>query len=597
MESQQNFWMKTSSGFADLQPSILEELSVGPGQYSLQSFIPSGPSYSFPHASRFLTPTRNNSQSYLSLTPEKWKNSSIGLRKNRSSSPKAFIEDSPGPGAYDLPSSLVSKKISIGGKFKEDPPSNYPGPGSYNIELKPKLRFPEFKDARMKGEASVTSNVEFVYSEFKSSSPSYSIGRRNRSSSPPDIPGPGAYESKSSLASNGFTINPKRDPPQGLNTPGPGAYPLSIQKSAPTFSMGLPLNNPEPLNVPGPGRYSVDLKPSGPKYSMGLKFKEREEVDLREIGIIKSSFTGKGALMLGQPKYEPDNGVPGPGTYSPEKLKTGMGLALIKSSREEKPKEGPGPGDYSPERVSSGAPCFSIGKRLSPQKNSESPGPGHYDTPPKSVQAPLLRGKPKEITPSKVPGPGEYEPTKLHSSQAYSQSRSNRFQEISDSPGPGEYSPELRKSGPKYSMGSKTSLSDSFGDLPGPGAYNPSLVASKSFVSIRGKPSDPAPPQVPGPGTYDVDKKSKISGLSLSKSGRVDFTKSFRGIPGPGTYESESLKNAGYSFPKEKREVSSRESSPGPGSYDCKLIDRSVKTTLRGKPAPERDSKTPVISI
>lgn len=596
MESQENFWMKTNSGFADLQPSIIEESPVGPGQYTLQSFIPSGPSYSFPQASRFMTPPRKLFHSFLSQTPEKSGNLSQGLRRNRSSSPKLFIDGSPGPGAYDLPSTLASKKVSIGGKYKEDPPNNYPGPGSYNIELKSNLRFPEFKDARMKDRESVTSNVEFIYSEFKSSSPSYSIGMKHRSSSQPSFAGPGSYNLKSTLLNKTFTICPKREPVQGLNTPGPGSYSVDVRKSAPVFSMGLPLNPPQPMDVPGPGQYSIELKPSGPVYSMGTRLREKEEVDNRDLGSIKSSFDSKGALMLGKYKEIPDNKFPGPGSYSPEKPKSKQSLAISQSSRDIKPKDGPGPGDYSPELINSGAPSYTIGKRLSPSKPNGFPAPGHYDTPPKSVQAPLLRGKPKDLPISDFPGPGEYSPSRVQSSQAYSQSRSNRFQDINISPGPGEYSPELRRSGPQYTMGIKTS-SGSFGDSPGPAAYDPALIPSKSSVTLRGKPTDPTPAQIPGPGSYNLEFKSGNKGFSQGKSGREDFTKSFKYNPGPGSYDSDLNKTTGYSFPKEKREMSSRESSPGPGSYDCKFIDRSIKTMLRGKPSPERTSKTPVMLI
>ena len=406
MESQETNYFKSSSGFTDIQPSLYEELDVGPGQYPLKSFIPSGPSYSFSKSGRFSTPPSKD-QSYLSAeTPAKTLNPLEKSKKLGSISPKLLrsADHSPGPGNYETSSTLFNKRISIGGKFKDLPESKTPGPGHYDTSMRSSGGFATFTDKRMKAEVSVTSNVDFYHKDFESSGPSYSIGLKPRSASTPAIPGPGSYEVPSVQLSKNFTIMPKREPIATLKTPGPGAYNNEIIPSSQGYSIGLPLSPRQQDKVPGPGEYELDLKPSGPRYSIRSRFTDKELEDSRDFATVKSSMT---------------------------------------------------------------------------------------------AQAPLLRGKPKDPSPSRVPGPGEYDVSRSFDRGGFSQSRSGRFSDVELSPGPGEYLNERKSDAPRYTFSSSQRFLKYKSASPGPGAYDEQNMSRSILVTLRGKPKEAQDAKIP----------------------------------------------------------------------------------------------------
>jgi hypothetical protein len=339
-------------------------------------------------------------------TPAKTLNPLEKSKKVGSMSPKLMrsADHSPGPGNYEMTSTLFNKRISIGGKYKDLQESKTPGPGHYDTSMRSSGGFPNFTDKRMKGEVSVTSNVDFYYNSFISSGPRYSMGLKPRSASTPAIPGPGSYDLPSVQLSKNFTIMPKRDPIPNLKTPGPGTYNNELTSSSQKFSIGLPLSPKSPDQIPGPGEYDLDSKPSGPRYSIRSRFTNKELEDSRDFATVRSSMTAQAPLLRGKPKDPSPSKVPGPGEYDVSKSFDRGGFSQSKSGRFSDVELSPGPGDYLNERKSD-APkyTFSASQRFIKNKSS-SPGPGAYDE--KDMNRSILvtlRGKPKEAPDAKIP--------------------------------------------------------------------------------------------------------------------------------------------------------------------------------------------------
>lgn len=593
-----------------LMPSIIQDHSVGPGVYSLPPLIPEGPSYSFAQAGRFFTPTNQVKISFSSITPEKYREGSRPSHrspdlKNKSKSvpndlffKRALFEisESPGPGQYNLPSTLYNKDFQLKGKFKEPKGQDTPGPGTYNSDLQEKKGFALLKDSRLKPEISPTANVDFCLPKLRNGSPSYSFGKRAKSPKISDIPGPGSYNLPSVSEPAKITIANRIKSPEPLKTPGPGTYTVSASKNSQEFSLGLPLKSQIHLS-PGPGDYDVEHKNPGPFYSFGTKSELKQELDNRDFSDLPSTFDGKAAVLIGKPKIDHSNCSPGPGAYNPQLLRTNLMFSQSKSPREGKIQMSPGPGDYESPLKPIG-PFYSLGHKIHSSEPEVSPGPGHYDlSRTERIKSPLLRGKPKNENPSKVPGPGAYYPNKTFTCIAYTNGNDSRFKDIEKTPGPGDFHSELKVQGPKFSFtGREKSSFEVKSDTPGPGSYMLPSTISKLAAKICGKRTEEKPNDVPGPGAYinnELDMP-RNKGFSMGKGERHDSSSFSKNIPGPGTYESERAKSVGYSFGKDLRSSELHDDVPGPGSYDWKAIDNSKKFTMTGKEVRKDSSLAPV---
>lgn len=600
MEKPDSRNLNRSSGFVDLQPSMFEEPLTGPGDYTIPSFIPEGPMYSFPKAERFMTPLTRHSAYYTTLTPEKY--AQVSYQQNRSNSApvtsfrnlelKEFL-NVPGPGSYDLKSTLFDRQITLKGKYPNLIDNRVPGPGSYEIQNKPVLKFPVMKDERMKNRRAETADVPLVYCELKSSTPSYSFRGRPLEKEPLVLPGPGAYQVKSTLYNNNFSIVGKTAGPADFKTPGPGAYNISPVKSAPSFSISMPLNSPVKNITPGPGEYSPYTGFSGPKYTMGHRYHSASEYDNRDFANFPSTLYDRSMLLRGKPSYPISNNNPGPGSYSPKHQKCFSGYSYGKSERMAEIELTPGPGEYNPDFKSSG-PCYSMIGRGSENRFEVTPGPGAYNLPEESSRSTFLRGKPKELPDNNVPGPGKYSPDKAFKSVSYSLSRSNRFCDIEQTPGPGDFHWEGKKEGPKYSFTGRPVEFFKEQQSPGPGSYDIKGTRTNLSFSLRGKYKDLPDNRVPGPGSYEVGSNLSSIGFTLGNSGRTDFTKNNKFNPAPGQYEQPRSKSVEFSFSRARRYESPICPSPGPGAYDPKYMNNSKSPSLSGKFKEITPSKVPV---
>ena len=89
-------------------------------------------------------------------------------------------------------------------------------------------------------------------------------------------------------------------------------------------------------------------------------------------------------------------------------------------------------------------------------------------------------------------------------------------------------------------------------DIPGPGSYEYSGPNTGTTVSLRGKPRDSKPRDMPGPGYYETKSSINTGRLALDKSPKG--LRKLNESPGPGEYELKTIKES----PKYKFGTSSR---------------------------------------
>lgn len=148
---------------------------------------------------------------------------------------KLFKSEAPGPGTYEMGNTLDRKAWSISGKHPEiGDKTSIPGPGAYD----PKL--------------------------FKADLPAYSVGRSSRSDFTKGFeksPGPGTYENKGLRPSSSAPkLGTSKRPPlsQTEDIPGPGAYEFRSTNDGPQYSIpGRDAKQQRP-KTPGPGHYNPD---------------------------------------------------------------------------------------------------------------------------------------------------------------------------------------------------------------------------------------------------------------------------------------------------------------------------------------------------
>ncbi len=110
--------------------------------------------------------------------------------------------------------------------------------------------------------------------------------------------------------------------------------------------------------------------------------------------------------------------------------------------------------------------------------------------------------------------------------------------QATDSPGPGAYQHRVRLGeAPKYAMRPKTAVILRQ-NVPGPGQYNPSKVTMRPPSAVMGKGSRgvdlAAAKGIPGPGAYM--KSGEPKGSPAFSFGTARAIHHDNDVPGPGTY-------------------------------------------------------------
>ena len=183
------------------------------------------------------------------------------------------------------------------------------------------------------------------------------------------------------------------------DNPGPGAYYLNYNQvllEAPKPSFGLRTELWVDKARPGPGAYNVRIDGNAsPKYTMGKHYNGPPEtktqgpgpgahhVNLKQTHLHSPAFTAQG-----KSNYNPDRGIPGPGTYRPQQADHSVGLSLGKKFNP-RLSTTPGPGHYSPHSPGSTPPAYSIGQHLVDAKFA-TPGVGRYNLRSATLQGPMF---------------------------------------------------------------------------------------------------------------------------------------------------------------------------------------------------------------
>ncbi|CAD8043184.1 unnamed protein product [Paramecium primaurelia] len=180
-----------------------------------------------------------------------------------------YYLDTPGPGSYHY-EQKESKGFSFLAKYKQPDPSNYPGPGTYDIQDK------------LKGSGTIKFNSilrQTIFGQIKEESPGpgtynqYSQMNKSKGTkfqkSPKlydysnKIPGPGAYDSKlSTLQTQGGVMGKLYRSKRICTTPGPGQYDIDQSFDDKLVNINRWSKSKrfqdERTDVIGPGQYDID---------------------------------------------------------------------------------------------------------------------------------------------------------------------------------------------------------------------------------------------------------------------------------------------------------------------------------------------------
>ena len=331
--------------------------------------------------------------------------------------------NNPGPGTYKTMSKSQSSFYSFGMKLKNKKINDTPGPGNYDIRRKKDLLIPSYifgKEKRMFSKILTFEKIpgpgNYDYNEdaIRIHSPRFSFGKEKRKSITNkynDNPGPGTYNHKEYLGKEGLRISlsPRCEIKNNkLNKLGPGQYnrtDLNFYKpKTPSTKFGklkrFSLSSPDIFNndIPGPGKYN---------YINSINFTKKSDPAWK-MG------TGKRRALNEIDKY-----IPGPGIYNVCK-KIGKDSPKFSMGKKEKEKLlkfiSPGPGKYNLNKLITftHSPTWKMGtdskiKELKIDTNI--PGPGIYNIRDKPGAGPKFGfGKEKRgfFTINDLPGPGSY---------------------------------------------------------------------------------------------------------------------------------------------------------------------------------------------
>ncbi|CAD8120761.1 unnamed protein product [Paramecium sonneborni] len=340
---------------------------------------------------------------------------------------------------------------------------------------------------------------------------------------------------------------------QGL--PGPASYEPKIEVShanAPKWTMSGTQTREIPIikNLPGPGQYDPKLPASSRK----------------------TLIYGKAYQIDKESKLKP-----GPGTYQVEisqLSRIGFKIGSEKRYKDEK-KLSPGPGDYQI-NTKNHVTSYKIGQQTRSGKiYTNHVGPGQYEIPSLLKTDGGFKIVPRrERTISMItPGPDAYEQFRQERVKSFKIGMSKRegiFQK-SNSPGPGDYDVQAIKESVGYTIGRGQRDDTKLEVLPGPASYKPHKPSNAPKYSIYQRYREKTDNQGPGPQSYTIGEFRETKSIIFGQAKRDSYNKIQ--IPGPGEYETD-LKSkkpqVSIVFGREKRSQSCYENTklPGPGTYD-----------------------------
>lgn len=473
------------------------------------------------------------------------------------------LHDNPGPGTYrDTYNDSRNLKYSIRPRLDgiKDKVEN-PGPGTYNPNL-------------IKSNDGVTIGKKFPPSKKKADV----------------IPGPGNYNSKSTLDPRGYKITKSkhdRFDNSGNPIPGPGSYNIN-KKSDPPYKGKFPRSKrsgKKGLDVPGPGSYNA--KHQWPD-SEAHKIQRRPDID-----------------------YKSD--VPGPGYYvTDSKRKTcnlnclilltlGPAFTIGTKLRGKSLDDGPAPNHYSARysAVEDGPIGGYIGKSARRSKSVKSLlGPGLYNHTINFGMGPAITmGRRYDFSNKDfIPGVGQYNLRDERPKSAKStMSRSERLQDFDNNvPGVGHYN-LINDTGKKISFAKSTRDVGGIGapkdakSMPGPGNYHLPSWNDGNGVTILERFPERTAQNMPGPGMYDISLSS-FKGVSYSFSGTDTIDPGLKermNTPSAGEYTPKHdlllQRIKGGVMMKSKRKPESASDNPGPGTYTVYDVNGNKKGLTIGE--------------
>ncbi|XP_063314683.1 sperm-tail PG-rich repeat-containing protein 2 [Pelobates fuscus] len=481
------------------------------------------------------------------------------------------ISVAPGPGHYDV--SKVKDKVKGGqtmknkeSRFKE-PASSVPGPGEYEL-----LSSMDTKILQKNQAVSPTKPQTRILSHVKK----YYIPGA------PSIPTPGqafGYEE----TQNGSLV--KQLPPTMDHSMGPAYYEPTNQEAYATLKYkGVHFGKYSGKRIefqyregPGPGEYDIDQESALHYENVNSKKEDKKKYE---------PFIPRYHEVIAL--QEEKKGVPGPGNYeimrhfdNGQRLSKSANIPqppFLSNAERFQPAKSitPAPGSYNEQRtafeslkkISSMAqkPFGQTAVRFTQEPRlQQTPGPGSYDI--------FRHGFAKEIMKKTT-----YDSTKKGGFGSFAvRSLSISKRDASLTPGPAHYvvkdkieEPYKHQTSSVFSSGTER-LSSQIGakDSPSPGAYN----ICESLEIIHGKGRYRAP--------RTTHAKKKHASF-LSSTPRALTLKNDCNVPGPGAYSPviKTTPQGLLSLSKEERFKDVKEDTPGPGTYELSTV--FMDTVLRG---------------
>lgn len=201
-----------------------------------------------------------------------------------------FKIDIPGPGTYEIPTTLDRKAYSMTGRKHDTSIAEVPGPGTYNPGSD-RNKSPAWSMGKT-GRIDFTNNKKDVpgpgtYSpknELGKNTPVFGSSTREGFYSTDRSPGPGHYDVKVTKESPSYSIRPRTATTRKKDTPGPGQYNPSVSYYEYKWSIGkeqkgLNYSLSKSASVPGPGYYDVSKGLGGPKWGFGTSTRDKNKKD------------------------------------------------------------------------------------------------------------------------------------------------------------------------------------------------------------------------------------------------------------------------------------------------------------------------------
>lgn len=177
----------------------------------------------------------------------------------------------PGPGAYDVTGQPAGPKYAIKGRHPPNVQSDVPGPGHYTQDLNPYISevtplwsFGRENRGKKKGSKDLPGPGNYD-PKLMGRAPNGRFGSEQRTKSARgEVPGPGTYESPSTIDKIAFSLTSRHYIPNKEEKPGPGAYDPDAVPGSSGFRLGTAARSTDRASdLPGPGAYDPRLARSG----------------------------------------------------------------------------------------------------------------------------------------------------------------------------------------------------------------------------------------------------------------------------------------------------------------------------------------------